>query len=185
MKSDKIDFKNGNKNIALLGGASLFNDIGSEMITPIIPFYITALGGGGIALGLVSGLREGLSSLFKLLGGFYSDRIGKRMPFVFFGYLFSIISRFLLSMVTSWQHVIALVSLERFGKLRDAPRDAIISQSIENRGKGFGVHQAMDTAGAIIGSIIVLFLFWKFQFDFKTIILIAAGISVLSLVPLF
>ncbi len=182
---ERIDLKNGNKNIYLLGASSLCNDIGAEMITPILPFYITALGGGGLAVGLLSGLREGLSSLFKLFGGWYSDKIGKRMPFVFFGYLFSIISRFLLSLVTSWQYVIALVSFERFGKLRDAPRDAIISVSTKNRGHGFGIHQAFDASGGIIGALIVLFLFWKFQLDFKTIILFAAGISSLSLIPLF
>jgi len=179
-----IDTKNGNKNIKLLGGASLFNDIGSEMITPVLPFYITALGGGGVAVGLISGLREGLSSLFKLLGGYLSDRTGRRMPYVFLGYLFSIIFRFLLAVVNAWQWVIALVSFERLGKARDAPRDAIILQSTEKRGHGFGIHQAMDTAGGIIGSILVLILFWKLQLGFKTLILIAGAISVLSLLPL-
>ena len=163
----------------------MFNDIGSEMITPILPFFIQALGGGGIAIGLLSGLREGLSSLFKLFGGWFSDRIGKRMPFVFFGYLFSVIFRFLLAIANSWQLILGVVSLERFGKLRDAPRDAIISVSTKKRGRGFGIHQMMDTAGGIIGSIIVLFLLWKFNFNFKAIIFIAAGISSISLIPLF
>src|SRR3989344_588374 len=184
-KEDKIDKKNGSKNITLLGSSSLFNDIGSEMIASILPFYISSLGGGGVAIGLLSGLREGLSSLFKLLGGWLSDKIGKRMPFVFFGYLLSVIFRFLLIIANSWQAVISFVGLERIGKLRDAPRDAIIAVSTKKRGRGFGLHQAMDTAGGIIGTIIVILLFWNFTINFKLIILIAAGISSLSLVPLF
>lgn len=176
--------KRGKKNILHLGVSSMANDIGSEMITPILPFFITALGGGGAALGLVSGLREGLSSLFKLFGGFASDRIGKKMPFVFAGYLISIISRFFLALSISWYYVIALISLERLGKLRDAPRDAIIAHSTKHQGKGFGLHQALDTVGGVIGTAIVIILFAVFKFSYTSIILIAAGVSIFSLVPL-
>jgi MFS family permease len=177
--------KRGSKNIWNLGLSSFFNDIGSEMISPILPFFITALGGGGVAVGALSGLREGLSSLFKLLGGWLSDKSGKRMPYVFLGYFASIIFRFLLVIANAWQAVIAFVSFERIGKARDAPRDVIISESSTRRGRGFGIHQAMDTAGAIIGTLIVMFLLWKFSFEFKSIILIAGVISALSLIPLF
>ena len=181
----KIDKKRGTKNITLLGSSSLLNDIGSEMITPILPFFITAFGGTGLVIGALSGLREGLASLFKIFGGWISDWFGKRRGFVFLGYLISVISRFFLVVASSWQSVLALISIERFGKLRDAPRDAIITQSTKHRGRGFGFHQMMDVLGGIIGTILVIFLFWKFQFDFKIIILIAAIISALSLLPLF
>ncbi len=184
MRCKKIDSKKGSKNIKLLGASSLFNDAGSEMITPILPFLINSFGGGGIAIGTISGLREGLSSIFKLLGGWASDRKGKRMPFVFLGYFISVIFRFLLVMANAWQYVLAFVSFERLGKLRDAPRDAIISKSTEKQGRGFGIHQMMDTLGGVIGSIIVLILFWQFNLGFKTIILIAGGISAFSLIPL-
>ncbi|MEK6844626.1 MAG: MFS transporter [Nanoarchaeota archaeon] len=185
MKRGKIDEKKGNKNIKLLGASSLFNDIGSEMITPILPFYILALGGTGIAVGSLSGLREGLSSLFKLFGGWISDKLGKRKGFVFSGYLISIISRFFLVLAKTWQAILGLISVERLGKLRDAPRDAIIAQSTKKRGRGFGIHQAFDTTGAIIGTLLVIFLFWKLGLDFKLIILIAALLSSISLIPLF
>lgn len=174
----------GFKNILFLGGSSFVNDVGSEMITPILPFYVTSFGGGGLAIGLISGLREGLASLLKFFGGWLSDRTGKRKGFIFLGYFVSIIFRFLLAMVNSWQLVISFVSLERLGKLRDAPRDALITQSTNKRGRGLGFHQMMDTAGGILGTIIVIFLFWKLQLSFKTIILIAAGISMFSLLPL-
>jgi MFS family permease len=174
------------KQVSLLGGSSFFNDVGSELITPILPFYINALGGGGIALGLVSGLREGLASFFKFFGGWLSDRFGKRKPFVFFGYVMSIIFRYLISLANSWNSVIAFVSFERFGKLRDAPRDAIISDSVKiHQGEAFGFHQAMDTMGGVVGTLLAIFLFWKLNLDIKTIIIIAAAISLISLVPLF
>jgi len=173
------------RNIFFLGGSSFFNDIGSEMITPIIPFYTIALGGTGVAVGLISGLREGLSSLFKIFGGWFSDKIGKRKPFVFLGYFLSVIFKFFLALAHSWQAIISFISLERFGKLRDAPRDVIITQSTKKTGKGFALHQAMDTSGAIIGTLLVIFLFWKLQLKMQTIIFIAAGISALSLIPLF
>lgn len=168
-----------------MGSSSFFNDIGSEMITPLIPFYTVALGGTGVAVGLISGLREGLSSLFKIFGGWFSDKIGKRKPFVFLGYFLSIIFKFFLAIVNSWQLIVGLISLERFGKLRDAPRDVIITQSTKKRGKGFGFHQMMDTSGGIVGTILVIFLFWKLQLDIKTLIFVAAGISGVSILPLF
>jgi len=181
----KIDRKNGSKNIKFLGASSLFNDIGSEMITPLLPFYVIALGGTGLAVGALTGLREGLSSLFKIIGGWASDRKGKRKGFIFLGYLISIVSRFFLFLAKSWGWIIGFVSVERFGKLRDAPRDAIIAQSTKKRGHGFGFHQMMDTAGGVLGTLIVIFLFWKFNLGIKSIILIAALISSFSLIPLF
>ena len=184
MRKKKVDFRNGDKNIWLFGGSSFFNDVGSEMITPLLPLFIASFGGAGIAIGVISGLREGLASLFKLLGGYLSDRTGKRNRFIFLGYFLSVISRILLAFATSWAMIISFVSLERIGKLRDAPRDAIISVSTKKRGRGFGIHQMMDAGGAVFGTLLVMFLFWKFDFSFQKLIIIAAIISSLSLVPL-
>jgi len=177
--------KRGNKNIWLLGGSSLFNDIGSEMVTPLLPFYVSSLGGNGAVLGLISGMREGLASILKLIGGWLSDFWGKRKPFVFFGYLLSSIFRFLLILASSWKSIIALVSLERIGKVRDAPRDVIITHSTKKRGRGFALHQALDTSGGVIGTLLVIFLFWFLGFSMKTIIIVASLISLLALIPLF
>jgi MFS family permease len=177
--------KQGSKNILLLGTSSFFNDAGSDMIAPILPFYIAALGGGGVAIGLLSGLREGLSSLLNLFGGWISDRLSRRKELVILGYFLSFLFRILMGFANSWQLLVSFVSFERFGKLRDAPRDVIISLSTEKKGKGFGIQQMMDTGGAILGTVIVIFLFWWFNLGFKTIIFIAAGISVFSLIPLF
>lgn len=177
--------KEGERNVKLLGASSFFNDVGSDMIAPLMPFYVTAFGGAGIAVGLLAGMREGLSSLFKIFGGWLSDKIGKRKIFVFLGYLASVVFRFLLVLAGSWQQVVALVSLERLGKARDAPRDAIIEDSTKKTGKGFGIAQMMDTSGAILGTSLVLLLFWKLNLEIKNIFFIAACIAILSLIPIF
>jgi len=171
------------KDVYLLSSSSMINDIGSEMITPILPFYVVALGGSGFAVGTLSGLREGLASLFKILGGWVSDRIGKRRIFVFIGYFLSFIFRASLFFANSWKAVLTFVSFERVGKVRDAPRDAMIASYGKHRGRNFGINQMMDTLGGVIGIIIVIFLFWKFNFDFKSIVIIASLITLLSLIP--
>ncbi len=172
------------KNVILTGTASLFNDLGSEMIAAILPFYITALGGGGIVVGLLSGLREGVGDLFNVIGGWISDRIGKRKFLVFLGYLISTVFRFLLGIANSYQQVLALVGSERIGKMRDAPRDAIIAKSSNKKGKDFGIQQMMDTSGAVLGTILALFFFWKLNLGFQYIILIASIIAVGSIIPI-
>ncbi len=178
--------KNFSKNIVLLGIVSFLNDLSSEMIMPILPMFIETLGGGGFIVGLVGGLRDSIASILKVFAGYWSDKISKRKIFVFSGYLISAFFKFVLAFSKIWQHILAFASLERIGKgLRTAPRDAIIAQSLpEQKGKGFGIHRAMDSAGAIGGSILVFFLFWYFGFSFKNIILVAGILALVSLLPL-
>ena len=173
------------KNIIWLGLSSLINDISSEIIVPIIPLFLSSLGAGGILIGLAGGLRDSIASLLEVFSGWCSDKIKKRKIFVWIGYLFSSISKLLLAFSKTLSSAIFFLSIERTGKgIRDAPRDAIIAESTKKRGKGFGIHRAFDTSGAILGSIIVLFLLWNFELSFTTIILIAAIISFASLLPL-
>ena len=177
--------KKSSKNIWLLGSSSFLNDVGSEMIVPLLPFYILSLGGGGISLGLMSGLREGLSSIFKIFGGYLSDRTGRRKPYIFFGYFISSLFKFLLGMAGSWQALVTFVSFERFGKFRDAPRDALIaSDGKKHNGRDFGITQTLDVLGGILGMVLVLLLFWKLNMGIRNIIYIAAAISFLSIIPI-
>ncbi|MEX2017423.1 MAG: MFS transporter [Candidatus Pacearchaeota archaeon] len=175
------------RNVKLLGASSFLNDIGSDMIAPLLPFYISTLGGAGIALGLLSGMREGLASLLKIFGGWMSDKIGKRKVFVFWGYFISVIFRFMFIAASSWQLLVGFVGLERFGKTRDAPRDAIIedSEPKEKVGKAFAFQQMLDTSGAVLGTLILIFLLWQFNLEIKTMIIIASLISMFCLVPIF
>ncbi len=173
-------------NVLLLGIVSAINDISSEMIMPILPMFITALGGAGIIIGLIGGIRDSISSILKVFAGFWSDKTGKRKVFVFSGYASSAFFKFLLAFSRTWQSILIFLGLERVGKgIREAPRDAMIADSMpKRRGKGFGWHRALDTTGAVIGSILVFILFWFLFFDFKTIILIAGIIAFASLIPL-
>lgn len=174
-------------NILLLGAVSFLNDLSSEMIMPILPMFITALGGTGLIVGLIGGLRDSVSSILKVLCGYWSDKTGERKFFVTSGYFTSAFFKLFLAFSQTWRHILVFSGLERVGKgLRESARDAIIADSMPNdRGRGFGVHRAMDTSGAIAGSIVVFLLFWFLGFNFKSVILIASIIAVLSLIPLY
>ncbi len=94
-------------NILLLGVVSFLNDLSSEMIMPILPLFITALGGAGLIVGLIGGLQDSISSiLIKVLSGHWSDRIGRRKIFVSSGYLTSAGFKLLLSSSKIWQHIL-------------------------------------------------------------------------------
>jgi MFS family permease len=157
------------------------------MIHPLLPMFIVGLGGGGMVVGLIGGLGDSLASILKVFAGFWSDRSGKRKPFIFTGYLLSSLSKIFLALSLVWQHIFILRSVERVGKgLRTAPRDAIIADSsLKMRGKAFGLHRAMDTLGAIGGSVIAFLLFYFLRFDFKPIFLLAGAVGICALIPLF
>ena len=184
---DKIAKKDNLKqNVILLGLVSFLNDLSSEMILPVLPRFITLLGGSSLAIGLIGGLMESISSILKVFCGYLSDRTGKRKIFVFSGYFTSSIFKLMLAFSKVWQHVLVFISFERVGKgLRTAPRDAIIADSVVEmeRGKGFGIHRSLDTLGAIFGSLLTVILLWL-SFKLNLIILIAAIASFLSLIPL-
>jgi MFS family permease len=173
-------------NVFLLGLVSLLADVSSEMIMPVLPLFILSIGGSGIIIGLIGGLEEGIASTFKVIAGYFSDRLGKRKIFLVFGYLIPALSRLFLPLSATWQQVLALRSADRTGKgIRTAPRDAIIAESstAENRGKAFGLHRAMDTSGAIAGSVIAFLCIWFFAMDYSRIFLLAAAVAFLALLP--
>ena len=156
-------------NILLLGIVSFLTDLSSEMMMPILPMFITALGGTAFVVGLISGLGDSIASILKVFSGYWSDKYGRRKPFVFSGYAVSSLAKLFLAFSTLWQHVLIFRSVERVGKgLRDALRDAIIADSAltEVRGTAFGIHRAMDTAGAIGGSLLAFLLFWFLDLEF-------------------
>ncbi len=146
-----------------LGIISFFADVSSEMLYPITPIFLTAtLGASMVSVGLTEGFAEAMASLFKAYGGVWSDRTGKRRVFITAGYFIAAISKPLIGFSSSWTHVFFARGLDRSGKgIRNAPRDALLSDSIDadSQGEAFGWHRLMDTMGAIIGPLIaVLFL---------------------------
>ncbi|MGB9634962.1 MAG: MFS transporter [Candidatus Micrarchaeia archaeon] len=187
MSSDKIGKKSdGKKSVILLSITSFINDVSSEMILPILPFFLASFGITPVFIGLVGGVRDSLSSLLKVFSGYLSDRIGKRMPFIYTGYFISSVFKVLLAFSPTWLFAIIFSSLERIGKgVRDAPRDALIGSLMPERtGEGFGIQRSLDTAGAFIGTILIILLFYYFGFELFSIILLAGFIGLLSLIPL-
>lgn len=141
----------------LLGAISLLNDAASELVYPLIPLYLaTVLAAGPAVLGIIEGAAEAASSLLKLASGVLYDRSGRAKPFVVAGYSLAAIARPLIALVTAWPLLLVLRVGDRIGKgLRSSPRDALLARSIDNgrRGLAFGVHRAMDNAGAVIGPL--------------------------------
>lgn len=178
--------KKGFHNVIILSIVSFLNDLSSEMIMPILPMFLQSLGATGEIIGLLGGLRDSLSSILKMACGYWSDKTGKRIIFVYLGYGISGFFKLLLAFSKIWPAALIFASLERTGKgLRTAARDAIIAESSEGmRGKGFGIHRGLDSMGAILGSAVSFFLLWFAGFKIKTIILIAAVISIAALVPI-
>jgi len=149
-------------NVVILGVVSLFTDISSEMILPILPFFlIQVLGANALIVGVEEGFSDSVVSFMKILSGRFSDIAGKRKRFVGAGYALSTVMKTLFPFARSWPEFIGLRIVERTGKgVRDAPRDALLTESTppETRGKAFGLHRSMDTAGAIAGPIVTLVL---------------------------
>jgi len=172
-------------NILLLGFVSFLNDISSEIIQPILPLFIAQLGGGSMAVGLIGGVSDGLPSILKLLSGCYTDRLGRRKPLVVAGYALSAAGKIFLPFSSAWQHVFLLKTVERSGKgVRSAPRDAMISESADekNKGRGFGLHRAMDSAGAVVGSLLA-YLLWQGGYSYSSILMLAGILSIVALIP--
>jgi MFS family permease len=149
----------------VFGAASLLNDTGSDMIAPIWPSFLTTqLGISPGQVQMIDGLALMVTSLSKLGAGYASDRTGKRKIFITAGYMLSAVARlgFILATVVHQLFQIVLwKSMDRLGKMRGPPRDAIVAaHAIEKkRGRAFGVLRALDTAGAALGTVITFFLF--------------------------
>ena len=179
--------KGGFRNVIILSIVSFLNDLSSEMIMPILPMFLESLGASGKIVGLVGGIRDGISGLLKVLCGYWSDKTGKRKIFVYAGYGISSVFKLFLGLSKTAGVAVVFSSMERVGKgLRTAARDAIIAESVKQsqRGKSFGIHRGMDSAGAVLGAA-VAFIFLQFTgLGFSTVIIISALIGLASLVPL-
>jgi len=181
-------------NVVVLGVVSLFTDISSEMILPILPFFlIQVLGANALIVGIQEGLSDSVVSFMKIFSGRFSDAAGKRKRFVGAGYALSTLMKVLFPFARSWPEFLGMRIVERTGKgVRDAPRDALLTESTpaETRGKAFGFHRSMDTTGAIAGPIITLILLATIAAspgipDYRLILLLAAIPAVISVFLVF
>ena len=146
------------RTVVILGVVSLLNDAASEMITPLLPIFLTAtLGAGPAIVGFIEGLAEATASVLKLVAGRLADRGVSAKGLVVGGYTLSNAGRPLLGLAAGWIAVLLLRFLDRVGKgLRTAPRDAFIAGAVgaAERGRAFGFHRSMDHAGAVIGPLL-------------------------------
>ncbi|MHB1426084.1 MAG: MFS transporter [Gemmataceae bacterium] len=175
------------RNVKILGGVSLLNDVASEAIFPLLPaFLLTVLHGTRFDLGFIEGVADFVASILKLWSGGWSDRAGKRKGFVLFGYSVSTLLRPLIAAIGApWQLLVIRVG-ERIGKgVRTSPRDALIADStaVSMRGRAFGFHRAMDHLGAAIGPLLAFGFLWIWPDHLRTLFLLTLlpGLLVVAL----
>jgi MFS family permease len=165
------------RTVVVLGLVSLLNDAASEMITPLLPIFLTAtLGAGPAIVGFVEGLAEATASVIKLVSGRLADRGVPAKGLVLGGYGISNACRPLIGLASGWLAVLLLRFLDRVGKgLRTAPRDAYIASAAhpDQRGRAFGFHRSMDHAGAVIGPLLAFALLAS-QVDLRNVFLVSA-----------
>lgn len=177
-------------NIIVVGITSLLTDISTEMVYPILAIFLNTTLGASIAIiGLIEGIAESIASILKVFSGYISDKLRQRKSLAIIGYGSSTIGKIFLYAAASWWWVLLSRVIDRFGKgVRTAPRDALIADSSvkEKRGRNFGLHRMMDTAGAATGVLIAYYLLTKNagNVDFRKIFLLSlipAGLGVIAL----
>ncbi|OGZ64248.1 MAG: hypothetical protein A3A98_02600 [Candidatus Staskawiczbacteria bacterium RIFCSPLOWO2_01_FULL_40_39] len=165
------------KNVFFLGIVSFFNDFSSEMVQSVMPVFLTVnLGAPAFFVGFIEGIADALSSIFKLISGWISDKIGKRKKPAVLGYSVSVITRLFLVAVTNFWQVLILRIIDRVGKgIRNSPRDALIAESTpkEELGVSFNYHRMMDTLGATLGPLLAFALLFYIKDGYKILFFVA------------
>ena len=174
------------RQIILLSLISFFTDVASEMLYPIIPIYLKSVGFSVLFIGILEGIAESIASLSKGYFGNLSDKIGKRLPFVRWGYTLSSIAKPMMGLLPYPITIFFARTLDRFGKgIRTSARDALLSDEStpENKGKVFGFHRAADTAGAVVGPIITLLILNTISIGYRNLFILSAipGVVVILL----
>ncbi len=165
--------------IRTFAAASFLNDFGSDAIYPIWPFFVSSLGANKQMLGLIDGLGEALVSISQAFSGYLSDRLKKRKVFIWLGYLFGAGSRVGYALSAAWPQLIVCRVLDRAGKMRGSPRDAMVADAstTANRGRNFGLLRSMDNLGAVFG---IVFCMGFLHLGYSTLFMLAAIPSLLA-----
>jgi MFS family permease len=164
------------RTVLILSLVSLFTDISSEMLYPIMPIYLKSIGFSIILIGILEGCAEATAGLSKGYFGKLSDVKNKRLPFVQLGYLFSAVAKPMIALFTNAWWVFSARTLDRLGKgVRTGARDALLSDEAtpETKGTVFGFHRAMDTVGAAIGPVAALIFLSFFPGKYRILFFIA------------
>ncbi|MGW6211711.1 MFS transporter, partial [Streptomyces sp. NPDC055109] len=175
--------------VLALGTVSLITDVSSEMVTAVLPLYLVAgLGLSPLGFGLLDGIYNGFSALVRLVGGHLADRGGGRHKWVAgAGYALSAACKPLLLVAQTLTPIGLVLAADRTGKgLRTAPRDALISLSStpENRGRAFGVHRAMDTAGALLGPLVAFLILRATVDGYDAVFMVSFCVAVVGVLVL-
>lgn len=169
----KQDRKKFNRNVVVAGLVSLFTDIASEMIVPVLPlFLVGSLHASTTMVGLIEGIAETTASLLKVFSGWLSDLAGRRKPLMLAGYGLSNLVRPLFGLAAGWGHVLVIKFSDKVGKgLRTAPRDALLADSAVDgqTGKAFGLHRALDTLGGALGPLLAFALLGYWGGDYRQV----------------
>lgn len=172
------------RNVMALAAVSFLTDVSSEMIYPLLPVFLTTvLGANASFIGAIEGAAETTAALLKLASGWWSDRVRKRKPLVFWGYTIASVMRPLVAVATSAAQVLLIRVADRVGKgIRNAPRDALIAESVDPsiRGRAFGFHRAADHAGGVVGPLIAFGVLSYHIAELRTVFWLAAIPGVLS-----
>ena len=172
------------RNVINTGFVSFLTDSLVKIIYSIMPMFLLSLGATKTSLALIEGIAESTASIFKVLSGFWSDKVGRNKPFMLVGYAFSAIILPLYAFVVSPMQVLVIRFAERVGKgIRTAPRDSLIAGSVTNgeTGKSFGLQKAMDNSGAIFGPLVAFGLLIFFPGNYRLILLLAGIPALLAL----
>lgn len=165
------------RNTLLLAASSLFSDISTEMLYPILPIFLTqTLHATGSIVGLIDGIAQSTQNIAQGYSGWLSDKLQRRKSIALTGYLLSAIAKPLIGLAGAWPAVLGARFLDRLGAgCRSAPRDALIASSVtkEHRGKAFGLEGAGDNLGAFLGPLITVLLLTTFQMKIRWIFLLA------------
>jgi MFS family permease len=174
-------------NVLWLSLVSLLTDLSSEMIYPLLPFFLITLGAGPAFIGLVEGVAETTASMLKLASGWISDRWGKRKPLVVAGYGIASVARPLVALATAPWHVLLVRFVDRIGKgIRTAPRDALLAESVDPsvRGTAYGFHRAADHAGAVLGPLVASAILMAGLGGYRLVFMLAAIPAIVSVIVL-
>lgn len=161
----------------LLAAASLFADVSSEMLYPVLPVFLTqTLKANGSIVGLVDGFAQAAQNIVQGFSGALSDRLQKRKTVALAGYLLAAVAKPLMGLATVWPELFGARLLDRLGTgTRSAPRDAMIAASVDeaNRGRAFGLEGVGDNAGAFLGPLLAVFLLYALHVSIRSIFYLA------------
>jgi MFS family permease len=173
-----------NNNVFLLGLVSLFTDLSTQMIYPLIPEFLISLGSSTTVLGVIEGIAECTASVLRTVFGKMSDTMKNRKLFIYLGYGFSAISKPMLFAANAWTGVLAVKFFDRVGKAARSPaRDALLSTSVDKKDQGisFGFNRAMDRIGAVGGPLLALLVLHFVPGNLRLVFLLSIIPAVLAL----